>query len=82
MTYQYSINQLQSQFDKIQTEIQLGNTIELTHLGQRIAVLISTENYDLWIRKKPNLWEAVRVHDWSRNGTNTSLCRWANCCDL
>jgi len=60
MTYQYSVEQAQTHLEQILTEIEQGGSVELTRSGRRIAVLISTEEYDQLRSEKTSFWKALQ----------------------
>lgn len=62
MTHQYSIDQAQSHLDEIINTVESGPPVELVREGQRIAVLISSEEYDrLTSSQKPDFWQALNT---------------------
>jgi cellobiose PTS system EIIB component len=60
MAHQYSIDQAQNHLDQILNEVEQGRSIELTRSGKRVAVLISTEEYDQLRSGKTSFWEALQ----------------------
>jgi cellobiose PTS system EIIB component len=60
MTHQYSIDQAQTHLEQILNEVEQGSSVELTRSGKRIAVLISTEEYDQLRSNKTGFWEALQ----------------------
>jgi prevent-host-death family protein len=61
MTHQYSIDQAQTHFMQLLKEIEQGNTVALMRSGKRIAVVISSEEYDRLVKKHPDFWEAIQT---------------------
>ena len=43
---QYAITQAGEHFAQLINEVEQGNTVEITRQGQRVAMVISTEEYD------------------------------------
>jgi prevent-host-death family protein len=60
MTHQYSIVQAQTHFEQILNEVEQGVSVELTRSGKRVAVLISSEEYDQLRSGKTGFWEALQ----------------------
>lgn len=60
MTYQYSVDQAQTHLAQILTEVEQGVSVELTRSGKRVAVLISTEEYDQLRLGKTSFWLALQ----------------------
>jgi prevent-host-death family protein len=60
MTYQYSVDQAQTHLEQILTEVEQGVSVELTRSGKRVAVLISTEEYDQLRSSKTSFWKALQ----------------------
>lgn len=60
MTHQYSIDQAQTHLEQILNEVEQGGSIELTRSGKRVAVLISTQEYDQLRSGKTSFWEALQ----------------------
>jgi len=60
MTYQYSVDQAQTHLEQILTEVEQGGSVELTRSGRRVAVLISTEEYDQLRSGKTSFWKALQ----------------------
>jgi prevent-host-death family protein len=56
---QYSIAQARDRFTQLVHEAEQGHAVELTRRGQRVAVLVSAEEYDRLFRPKQNFGEAV-----------------------
>lgn len=61
MTHQYSVEQAQSQLDQIMAEVEQGNTVEILRAGQRVAVLLSSQNYEQLTAPNPSFWQAVEA---------------------
>lgn len=61
MAHQYSIEQAQTQLAKIMSEVEQGQTIELVRSGQRIAVLLSSQDYERLTASKPSFWKALEA---------------------
>ncbi len=59
MTHQYSVEQARNQLDQIMAEVEQGNSVEILRAGQRIAVLVSSKDYDLLTQAKPDFWDAI-----------------------
>lgn len=56
---QYSIAQARDRFTQLVHEVEKGNTVEVTRRGQRVAVLVSVEEYDRLCQPKKGFGEAV-----------------------
>ncbi|MEO1353448.1 MAG: type II toxin-antitoxin system prevent-host-death family antitoxin [Cyanobacteria bacterium J06635_15] len=56
---QYSIAQARDRFTQLVHEAELGNAVEVTRRGQRVAVLVSAEEYDRLCQPKQSFGEAV-----------------------
>ena len=56
---QYSIAQARDRFTQIVHEAEQGNAVEVTRRGQRVAVLVSAEEYDRLFQPKQSFGEAV-----------------------
>ena len=61
MAHQYSIEQAQTQLAKIMSEVEQGETIEFVRSGQRIAVLLPSQDYERLTASKPSFWEALEA---------------------
>ena len=61
MTHQYSVEQAQTQLDKIMADVEQGNTVEILRAGQRVAVLVSSQAYDRLAASKPGFWNAIET---------------------
>ena len=55
---QYSIAQARDQFAQLVHKVESGETAELTRRGQRVAVIVSAEEYDRFQPKK-DFWKSV-----------------------
>lgn len=55
---QYSIAQARNQLAQLVHKVEAGETAELTRRGQRVAVIMSAEEYDRF-RPKKNFWQSV-----------------------
>ena len=56
---QYSIAQARDRFTQLVHEVEQGETVEVTLRGQRVAVLVSAEEYDRWRKPKQDFWQSV-----------------------
>lgn len=56
---QYSIAQARDRFTQIVHEAEQGNAVEVTRRGQRVAVLVSAEEYDRLFQPKQDFWQSV-----------------------
>lgn len=61
MAYQYSIEQAQTQLATIMSEVEKGQTIEILRAGQRVAVLVPSQDYERLTASKPSFWEALEA---------------------
>ena len=59
MPSQYSIEQAQSQLSDIMAEVEQGNSVEILRAGERVAVLVSSQNYERLTAAKPDFWDAL-----------------------
>ncbi len=55
---QYSIAQARNQFAQLVHKVESGETAELTRRGQRVAVIVSAQEYDRF-RPKKDFWKSV-----------------------
>lgn len=59
---QYPIDQSQDdRFTRLVYQVEEGTTVELTRCGQRIAVILSAEEYDHLAKPTPGFGESVLV---------------------
>lgn len=67
MSDQYSIEQAHTHLDEIMTKVEQGHLVEILKAGKRIAVLISSQDYDLLTASKNSFWAAVETfrHDFN-----------------
>lgn len=56
---QYSIAQARDRFTQIVQEAEQGNAVEVTRRGQRVAVLVSAEEYDRLCQPKQSFGKSV-----------------------
>ncbi|WP_458789503.1 type II toxin-antitoxin system Phd/YefM family antitoxin [Adonisia turfae] len=56
---QYSIAQARDRFTQLVHEAEQGKAVEVTRRGQRVAVLVSAEEYDRWHKPKQDFWQSV-----------------------
>ncbi|MEO0984290.1 MAG: type II toxin-antitoxin system prevent-host-death family antitoxin [Cyanobacteria bacterium J06639_14] len=56
---QYSIAQACDRFTQLVHEAEQGNVVEVTRQGQRVAVLLSAEEYDRLALPKQTFYEGV-----------------------
>ncbi len=56
---QYSIAQARDRFTQLVHEAEQGKVVEVTRRGQRVAVLVSAEEYDRWHKPKQDFWQSV-----------------------
>ena len=56
---QYSIAQARDRFTQLVHEAEQGKAVEVTRRGQRVAVLVSAEEYDRLRQPKQSFGEAV-----------------------
>jgi prevent-host-death family protein len=56
---QYSIAQASDRLPELVAQAQQGTPVELTRQGKRVAVILSTEEYDRMSSQKPDFWELL-----------------------
>ncbi len=56
---QYSIAQARDRFTQLVHKVEEGDTVEVTRRGQRVAVMVSAEEYDRWHKSKKTYWDAI-----------------------
>ncbi|MEL6138692.1 MAG: type II toxin-antitoxin system Phd/YefM family antitoxin [Cyanobacteria bacterium J06628_6] len=56
---QYSIAQARDRFTQLVHEVEQGGSVEVTRRGQRVAVILSAEEYDRLLQPKQGFWEGV-----------------------
>ena len=56
---QCSIAQARDQFTQLVYKVEAGERVEVTRRGQRVAVILSAEEYDRLSQPQPNFGEAV-----------------------
>ncbi|MEL7068496.1 MAG: type II toxin-antitoxin system Phd/YefM family antitoxin [Cyanobacteria bacterium J06581_3] len=56
---QYSIAQARDRFTQLVHEVEQGNAVEVTRRGQRVAVLVSVEEYDRLQKPKQGFLQSV-----------------------
>ncbi|MGF1523333.1 MAG: type II toxin-antitoxin system Phd/YefM family antitoxin [Leptolyngbyaceae cyanobacterium] len=61
MSTQYTIEQAQTHLDEIMTEVEQGNSVEILKAVKRVAVLVSSQDYDLLTAVKPSFWAAIET---------------------
>lgn len=59
MPNQYTVEEAQTRLREIMTEVEQGNSIEILNAGKRIAVLVSSQNYDRLTGSQNSFWEAI-----------------------
>jgi prevent-host-death family protein len=57
---QYSIAQARDRLTKLIHEAEIGEPVEITRRGKRVAVILSVEEYDQLTVKKPSFGEALK----------------------
>ncbi len=58
---QYSIAQARDRFTQLVQEVERGNPVEVTRRGQRVAVILSVEEYDRLRQPQQSFGEAVML---------------------
>ncbi|MEN8444267.1 MAG: type II toxin-antitoxin system Phd/YefM family antitoxin [Cyanobacteria bacterium J06555_13] len=56
---QYSIAQARDRFTQLVHEVEQGSAVEVTRRGQRVAVLVSAEEYDRLQNPQQDFWQSV-----------------------
>lgn len=56
---QYSIAHARDHLTQLVRDVEKGTAVELTRRGQRVAVILSAEEYDRLVCPKKSFWEAV-----------------------
>lgn len=59
MPSQYSIEQAQTQLSDIMAEVEQGTLVEILKSGRRVAVLVSSQDYERLTISKPDFWDAL-----------------------
>lgn len=59
MIYQYSIEQVPENLDKIIKEVEQGDSVQITRQQERVAVILSGAEYDHLLQSKPGFGKAL-----------------------
>ena len=73
MLHQYAIEQGPTQINEILAEVQQGNPIEIVRDGQRVAVLVPGQDYDVLTDAKPDFWTAIEAYRQTFNIAETGV---------